>query len=68
MSQDDTRAAWAEKAADLVRELCASGAQREQVLQIAKQLRELAEPDAAAPPSDSPLESQAARTRYALTH
>lgn len=67
LAQDDTRAAWAEKAADLVRELCASGAQREQVLQIARRLRELAEPDAAAPPSDSPLESQAARTRYALT-
>jgi len=65
--QDDTRALWADKAADLVRELCASGAQRERVLQIAKQLRELAEPDAAASASDSPLDSQATRARYSLT-
>ena len=67
LAQDDTRALWADKAADLVRELCASGARRERVLPIARQLRDLAEPDAAASPSDSPLESQAARARYALT-
>ena len=67
MAQDDSRALWASQAADLVRELCAEGGQREPVLRIVKQLRELAEPAAEATPVDSSLESQTARTRYALT-
>ncbi len=66
LTQDDSRAAWAGRAADLVRELCAVGGQRDDVLRIIKQLRELAEPDVAATPVESSLESQDARTRYAL--
>jgi hypothetical protein len=66
LAQDDSRAVWADRAAELVRELCAVGGHREEVSRIVKQLRELAEPDAAATMVDSPLESQAARTRYAL--
>ncbi len=67
LAQQDSRGQWAERAGNLIRDLCRpaehNGGSAEGIL---KQLRELAQPDGTVAEVDSPQESQTVRARYAL--